>query len=112
LTMTAGRKKIELGPGESYTVEPGTAHKFENKGDVDVCFRCEVRPALSFEALIETMYGLAADGKTNKKGHAEPAPPRGDREAPLRPRPAAGRPARAAKGRACNGRADRPEPRL
>ena len=72
LTMTAGRKKIELGPGESYTVEPGTAHKFENKGDVDVCFRCEVRPALSFEALIETMYGLAADGKTNKKGMPNP----------------------------------------
>ena len=72
LTMTAGRKKIELGPGESYTVEPGTAHKFENKGDVEVRFTCEVRPALSFEALIETMYGLAADGKTNKKGMPNP----------------------------------------
>ena len=72
LTMTAGRKKIELGPGESYTVEPGTAHKFENKGETEVRFTCEVRPALSFEALIETMYGLAADGKTNKKGMPNP----------------------------------------
>jgi mannose-6-phosphate isomerase-like protein (cupin superfamily) len=72
LTMTAGRKKIELGPGQSYSVEPGTAHKFENKGDVEVRFTCEVRPALSFEELIETMYGLAADGKTNKKGMPNP----------------------------------------
>ena len=29
---------------------------------------CEVRPALQFEALIETMFSLAADGKTNRKG--------------------------------------------
>jgi mannose-6-phosphate isomerase-like protein (cupin superfamily) len=72
LTMTAGRKKIELGPGESYTVEAGTAHKFANEGDEDVRFTCEVRPALSFEDLIETMYGLAADGKTNKKGMPNP----------------------------------------
>jgi hypothetical protein len=29
---------------------------------------CEIRPALQFESLIETMFGLAADGKTNRKG--------------------------------------------
>ena len=29
---------------------------------------CEVRPALQFEALLETMVALAADGKTNRKG--------------------------------------------
>jgi mannose-6-phosphate isomerase-like protein (cupin superfamily) len=72
LTMTAGRKKIELGAGESYTVEPGTPHKFENRGEAEVRFTCEVRPALSFEDLIETMYGLAADGKTNRKGMPNP----------------------------------------
>ena len=72
LTMTVGRKKIELGPGESYTVEPGKAHKFANRGDTDVRFTCEVRPALTFEELIETMYGLAADGRTNKKGMPNP----------------------------------------
>ncbi|HET9545478.1 MAG TPA: hypothetical protein VFO88_07860, partial [Gaiellaceae bacterium] len=31
-----------------------------------------VRPALRFEQLIETMYSLAADGKTNKKGMPNP----------------------------------------
>ena len=34
--------------------------------------RAEVRPALQFESLIETMFGLAADGKTNRKGMPNP----------------------------------------
>ena len=33
---------------------------------------CEVRPAMQFEQLIETMFGLAADGKTNRKGMPNP----------------------------------------
>jgi hypothetical protein len=31
-----------------------------------------VRPALQFEQLIETMFSLAQDGKTNKKGMPNP----------------------------------------
>jgi hypothetical protein len=31
-----------------------------------------VRPALQFEALLETMFALAADGKTNHKGMPNP----------------------------------------
>ena len=31
-------------------------------------FVCEIRPAQQFEQLIETMFSLAADGKTNRKG--------------------------------------------
>jgi len=37
-----------------------------------VRFRCEVRPALQFEQLLETMFALAADGKTNRKGMPNP----------------------------------------
>jgi hypothetical protein len=37
-----------------------------------VRFRCDVRPALQFEQLLETMFALAADGKTNKKGMPSP----------------------------------------
>jgi hypothetical protein len=33
---------------------------------------CEIRPALQFESLIETMFSLAADGKTNRKGMPNP----------------------------------------
>ena len=68
LGLKAGRKKHTLGPGEVVTVEPGTAHRFWNAGEESVQFVCEVRPALQFESLLETMFALAADGKTNRKG--------------------------------------------
>src|SRR5580765_8417920 len=73
LGMKAGRTKLELEPGESFTVEPGTGHKFWNASDTEpVRFTCEVRPALQFEALLETMFALAADGRTNRKGMPNP----------------------------------------
>jgi len=68
LGLKTGRKKQTLGPGRFVTVEPGTAHRFWNAGDEPVTFVCEIRPALQFESLLETMFALAADGKTNRKG--------------------------------------------
>ena len=67
-----GRDKVELGPGEGVTVLPRTAHKFWNAGEGTARFSCEIRPAGAFEQLIETMFGLAADGKTSKKGLPNP----------------------------------------
>jgi len=63
-----GREKIVAGPGRRITVPAGTPHKFWNAGDDTAHFVCEIRPALQFESLIETMFALAADGKTNRKG--------------------------------------------
>ena len=63
-----GGEEVEAGPGEVHTVEPGTAHRFWNAGDEEVRFVCEVRPALDFESLIETMFTLAAEGRTNRRG--------------------------------------------
>jgi quercetin dioxygenase-like cupin family protein len=67
-----GGKKLVAGPGQRLTVPPGTPHKFWNAGDDEAHFVCEVRPALKFEQLIETMFSLAADGKTNRKGMPNP----------------------------------------
>jgi mannose-6-phosphate isomerase-like protein (cupin superfamily) len=67
-----GREKLEAGPGEVLTIEPGVAHKFWNAGSDDLLFVAEVRPSLEWESLIETMYSLAADGKTSKKGMPNP----------------------------------------
>jgi mannose-6-phosphate isomerase-like protein (cupin superfamily) len=72
LGVKRGREKLELGAGEVAMIDPGMPHKFWNAGDDTLCFRAEVRPALQFESLIETMFGLAADGKTNKKGMPNP----------------------------------------
>ncbi len=65
-------KEVEAGPGEVLVVEPGQKHVWWNAGDEELVFRAEVRPALQFERLIETMFALAADGKTNKKGMPNP----------------------------------------
>ena len=67
-----GREKLVLGPGQRVTVPAGTPHKFWNAGDGGAHFICEVRPALQFEQLLETMFALAADGKTNRKGMPNP----------------------------------------
>ena len=67
-----GGKKRIAGPGERITVPAGTPHRFWNAGEGVAHFVCEVRPALQFESLLETMFALAADGKTNKKGMPSP----------------------------------------
>ena len=72
LGLRVGREEIEAGPGEVHTVAPGTPHRFWNAGEEEARFVCEVRPALDFESLIETMFTLAAEGKTNRKGMPNP----------------------------------------
>jgi hypothetical protein len=60
-------------------VHPSQEERFEvlrgsvwNAGDEEAHFACEVRPALQFESLLETMFALATDGKTNRKGMPNP----------------------------------------
>jgi mannose-6-phosphate isomerase-like protein (cupin superfamily) len=67
-----GREELVAGPGERLTVPAGTPHRFWNAGEKEARFACEVRPALQFEQLIETMFALAAEGKTNRKGMPNP----------------------------------------
>jgi mannose-6-phosphate isomerase-like protein (cupin superfamily) len=66
------RTTVEAGPGEVVVVEAGQAHKVYNAGDVEARFLSRISPALAFEQLIETMLGLAADGKVSKTGRANP----------------------------------------
>ena len=72
LVLKVDGQEKTLSPGDVAVVEPGQAHKFWNAGDEPVRFVCEVRPALQFESLLETMFDLAADGKTNRKGMPNP----------------------------------------
>ena len=72
LGLTVGGKDIVALPGDVACASPGTPHRFRNLGNGDVRFLCEVRPALAFESLIETMFTLAAEGKTNRRGLPNP----------------------------------------
>jgi quercetin dioxygenase-like cupin family protein len=65
-------EEIVARAGDRINVPAGTRHRFWNASEEEAHFVCEVRPALQFEQLIETMYALAADGKTNRKGMPNP----------------------------------------
>ena len=72
LEFRRGREKVVAGPGAVVTVPAGAVHSFRNAGETTARFRCEVRPALQFERFLQTMFGLAAAGRTNKKGMPSP----------------------------------------
>jgi quercetin dioxygenase-like cupin family protein len=72
LGLRVGRDGLVAGPGDVAEVAPGTPHRFWNAGESEARFLCTVAPALGFEPLIETMFRLAAEGKTNGKGLPNP----------------------------------------
>lgn len=68
LSVQIGKEIRQLQPGDSYMVEPGTAHRFFNESQEPALFYCNVMPARNFEKALRIGYGLAADGGLNKKG--------------------------------------------
>jgi quercetin dioxygenase-like cupin family protein len=59
-------------PGEVVSVPAGTPHVWWNPGDSEVTTLIQFRPALDTETFFETFFGLARDGKVNKKGLPNP----------------------------------------
>jgi quercetin dioxygenase-like cupin family protein len=55
-------------PGVTLVAAPGVAHDWWNAGPEEALVRVEVRPAARFEAFIANAFGLAQDGKVNRRG--------------------------------------------
>jgi mannose-6-phosphate isomerase-like protein (cupin superfamily) len=72
VTFKVNGQELPTTTGDVVLVPAGTKHQFWNSGQTEASFACEVRPALGFEGLIETMFSLAQDGKTNRKGMPNP----------------------------------------
>ncbi|HUG64795.1 MAG TPA: cupin domain-containing protein [Gaiellaceae bacterium] len=72
VTFKLNGQELPTGPGDYILVPAGMKHQFWNAGDTEARFACEVSPALGFESLIETMFTLAQEGKTNRKGMPNP----------------------------------------
>jgi mannose-6-phosphate isomerase-like protein (cupin superfamily) len=72
VTFKLAGQELTAKPGDCIRVPPGMKHQFWNAGEQVARFACEVSPALGFEGLIETMFSLAQDGKTNRKGMPNP----------------------------------------
>lgn len=69
LGVHVGKKYKTLKTGESFTVTPMVLHNFQNDSDKPIKFKVELRPGhTGFENCIQIGYGLASDGRTNKKG--------------------------------------------
>ncbi|MFY9580346.1 MAG: cupin domain-containing protein, partial [Gaiellaceae bacterium] len=68
LRMTVAGAERQLGPGDVEVVPPATPHRlFPGEGQ-RIRARFALRPALETEALLETFFGLARDGKVGKRG--------------------------------------------
>ena len=57
-----------LSPGDVAVIPAGSPHVWWNAGEKDVHVLGEFTPALRTEVFFETFFGLASDGKTNRKG--------------------------------------------
>ena len=68
LCVGTRRNQLVLGSGDSAHVPLKTPHTFWNSSGEPVVFVTEIRPAMQFEKSIRTAFGLARDGKVNKKG--------------------------------------------
>jgi mannose-6-phosphate isomerase-like protein (cupin superfamily) len=63
------KNKILISPGESATAPLGKFHRFYNPGKTSIRFEVKIVPSCeSFENSLKIAYGLAEDGKANKKG--------------------------------------------
>ena len=72
LTMKRNEQTRILRQGEAAVIEPGIWHDWWNAGDHDARVRVEITPGERFVHMIETFYGLARLGHTDRKGMPNP----------------------------------------
>ena len=70
--IQVGRSQRLYQPGEVAVVPAGVPHNWWNPGTEESATLIQLRPAMDMETVFETMFGLAADGKTNRKGMPNP----------------------------------------
>lgn len=61
-----------LQAGEHGVVPAGRPHTWSSVGDEEAQISVEIAPALRTEMFFETFFGLASDGKTNRRGLPNP----------------------------------------
>ena len=67
-----GGKEQILSASQAAVLPPGIPHTLWNDGDYEAHVLVEALPALKMETAIETLFGLARDEKTNKRGMPNP----------------------------------------
>jgi hypothetical protein len=72
LTVKRDGQTSIVRPGETVVIEPDVWHDWWNAGDRDARVRVEVTPGERFVHMIETFFGLARLGHTDRKGMPSP----------------------------------------
>ncbi len=70
--LRLGGKERRLSGGDALTLPAGVPHSLWNDGDSEARLLVRVKPGLRTDAAIETLFGLARDGKTDKRGSPNP----------------------------------------
>ncbi|MEU8021579.1 MULTISPECIES: cupin domain-containing protein [Micromonospora] len=63
-----GGREILAEPGRTYVVPPGVAHRIVNHTSASAHLYSTLRPAMLSDELLQTMWALASDGRTNRRG--------------------------------------------
>jgi quercetin dioxygenase-like cupin family protein len=72
LTVKCDGKTSILQQGQTATIGPNVWHDWWNAGNRDARVRVEVTPGERFSHMVETLFGLARLGHTNKQGLPDP----------------------------------------
>ena len=67
-TVRLGKQKLTLKQGDDLVIPARTAHGLRNEGRDELRVLTELRPAMRTEHYFETVFGLAHDGKVDKRG--------------------------------------------
>src|SRR5581483_1149284 len=72
LGLVVGGRERRLAAGDAVTVPPATQHRIFATQTEPLRARFLLQPALESEVLLETLFGLARDGKVGRSGNPSP----------------------------------------
>ena len=72
VTYLIDDREAPLGPGGSAEVPAGVVHDWWQTGDAEAVVVAEVDPGARFTEMVGTFFGLARDGKVDRKGVPHP----------------------------------------
>lgn len=72
LGLIVGGRELRLGSGDGEDVPAATRHRIFATQGAPLRARFTLRPALESEVLLETLFGLARDGKVGRSGNPSP----------------------------------------
>lgn len=68
LRARVGGEERVFAPGDTFVIPEGVSHSWVSAGPGELHMTVDLEPALGFEPMMETVFGLARDGKVDANG--------------------------------------------